>query len=348
MEKIFVRIVFLLCMALLIAVCLLPADRRLESENTYVGDFAFTDESFSLRFPLRTQLLSLNRNVYLSLYKNEFSGAFLGKDGYIFSNEDVSAEILAKNLSVLDVFSGSIDVNLCVIPSKTDVLITGLPDFYESMRGELWKTVGKCKYNIPDVLPTLLLAANNSKYIYYRGDHHLTSLGSYYVYKSLEKTLDIKAFDSDDFYVGVVKSDFSGSDARKMLVKTNDKISLFRYKGDNDFLTKNNDSGDAYSGLYDYDKLNSADPYGIFPVADCGYASIRCAEGREKLLLICDSYGDSLCPFLMRHFDIDMIDVRYFNGSVKELVKEEKYTKALICFGMDTIASKEILYKLSF
>ncbi len=346
MEKIFVRLSFFVCMLFLYAIAACPSDMWLESENRCVSLFSFNDTAFCDRLPLRDRFLTLNREVVLALGKNEFSSVFFGKDGYMFSNENVSCDTLSKNLAFAEKFGEEIEIDVCIIPQKVDALLTKLPRFYASGREELWHIAAENENNIPDVSPTLLLAANNSKYIYYRTDHHLTALGSYYVYKSLATTLGYKAHSAEDFSPQVVKSDFSGSDARKMLVKGNDKISLFRYKGDADFVTENCDKGTFYEGLYDYDKLMSHDAYGIYPIADCGRVKISAGEGKEKLLLICDSYGDSLAPFLARHFDLDIIDLRYFGGSVKELAEENNYTAALICFGMDTLAGKEILYKL--
>ena len=66
------------------------------------------------------------------------------------------------------------------------------------------------------------------------------------------------------------------------------------------------------------------------------------------MLLLCDSYGDALAPFLARHFNLDIIDPRYYGGSVHELVKENKYTAVLVYFGMDTLAGREVLYKIQF
>lgn len=346
MEKIFVKCAFVLGFILFVCVLLCPADTWLESENRYVSEFSLSDKSFADRMPFRTALLKLNRNIILSLGKNEFAGAFLGENGYIFSNEDTSVATLEKNLSFADSLSMDFETHVCIIPSKTDSLLAYLPKFYDSERGELWQTAAKNKNNVADILPTVLLAANNGKYVYYRGDHHLTSLGSYYVYKSLATSLGFAAYGADDFSVGIVKTNFSGSDARKMLTETGDKIALFHYGGDSRFVTENLDSGRKYDGLYDFDKLLSNDPYGVFPIPDCGRVKITLGEGRETLLLICDSYGDSLAPFLARHFDLDIIDPRYYGGSVKELINENDYTAALLCFGMDTIAGKEILYRL--
>ncbi len=165
----------------------------------------------------------------------------------------------------------------------------------------------------------------------------------------LAEALGVTPYGAKDFSVGVVKNDFSGSEARKMLHPTMDKIALFRYRGDGEYLVENLDSGDCIRGLYCEEKLHSADPYGVFPIADCGRARITLAGAkRQKLLLFCDSYGDALAPFLARHYDLDLVDVRYFGGSVRELAAREDYAAVLVYFGMDTVATKEVLYTLQF
>lgn len=345
MEKIFVRLTLSFSLFLLIWITAFCNADYIENENRPAAEFSLSspDSYFTDRLPLRGTLLKFNRDITLCLGKNEFSGAFFGKNGYVFSNEDVSIDILEKNLVAAEEFGGA----LCIVPSKTDALVTALPRFFESCRGELWNVASNNANYLPDTLSTLRLEGANGKYIYYRFDHHLTSLGSYYLYKSLASTLGYNAHTAKDFTPSVVKVDFSGSDARKMLVRANDKITLFRYKGDGEFVTENLDTGEIFGGLYDYEKLWSNDPYAVFPIANAGRVRItKSGEKREKLLLICDSYGDSLAPFLARHFDIDMIDVRYYSGSVKDL--KENNDKILLCFGMDTLASREVLYKLVF
>ncbi len=344
MDKIFVKSFFAILIAILLWAVFFCKMEYIANENRMATDFSFSspDGFFADRIPFREKLLKFNRALWLGLGKNEFSGAFFGKNGYIFSNEDVSINVLEKNLLAAQNFGGAI----CIVPSKTDALAQLLPRFYESGRAPLWQRAKECGEYIPNVLYKLSLEGANGKYIYYRGDHHLTSLGSYYLYTALADTLGFEPFFAEDFTCGVVKSDFSGTDARKMLVAANDKIALFRYKGDGDFLLENLDSGEKYSGLYNFDALGTFDPYGVFPIANAGRVRItKNGEKREKLLLIADSYGDSLAPFLARHFDIDMVDVRYYGKSVKEL--KEESDKILICFGMDTLASTEILYKLN-
>lgn len=348
--KIFVKLSFFVVVLLFVFISLPCHSDFIECENRNITPPQFSDRAFTDRLPFLTELIKLRRNVSFSLLQNEFSGAFFGREGYIFSADEVSADTLLKNLSAIETFvkESQVPVLLALIPQKIDVLYRYLPPLYADERQELWNAVPNNERYIKDILPMLVQKAAEGKYIYYKGDHHLTSLGSYYVYRALSSTLGIEPYGADGFSVSVVKSDFSGSDARKLVAKSDDKIAIFRYRGDNTFVTENLDTNKSYIGLYDFEKLHSRDPYGIFPIPDCGYARVYLSDiKRERLLLVADSYGDSLLPFLARHFDVDVIDPRYYYGSVLELIEENEYGKILFCFGMDTLGRGEVLYRLN-
>lgn len=99
-------------------------------------------------------------------------------------------------------------------------------------------------------------------------------------------------------------------------------------------------------GLYDFDACGGDDPYGVFPGYGAGYTTIRHADAHPRILMLCDSYGCALAPFLARHFDVDLVDLRYAAPDVRGLLREENYTAVLCYYGMDTLAAHEILYKL--
>lgn len=264
---------------------------------------------------------------------------YVTKEGYVVSEKNVSPVILAKNFEEIEDAFETLDFSICIIPQKADILSAK-----KNNRGRLWQIAAENKHYVADALPTLRLASSNGKYIFYRSDSHLTSLGSYYAYKSLGTSLGIDTYGAEDFTVNVVKNDFSGNEASGIL-QGKDRVALFRYKGDTDFVTEDMLSGKKYADLYDFDKLCTDYAYNIFPPCGLGYSRITRGVDRENLLLVCDSSGNSLVPFLARHFDIDTVSVETFGGSVKELVKNNGYTTVLVCIGMDTAAGKRIYIK---
>ena len=352
-ERIFCRLCLSMLWLGLLYVLFAPHGAYLTIENRPLAAFSprGAEAFFADRLPMRDRLLRLNRDLSFLLGDHSFAGAFYGKNGYIFSNEETDAAVLQKNLVAAEIFSSQVHapVYIALVGAKQDVLYAALPPLYADGRDVLWDIFSKSDLQRVDLLPTLWKNGGEGKYLYYRGDHHLTSLGSYYCYRAISPALGITPYAAKDFSIAVVKADFSGSDARKLLCETGDTIALFRYAEDGAFLTENLDSGASMRGLYCEEKLHSTDPYGIFPIPDCGYARITLPNAtRPRLLLICDSYGDALAPFLARHFDLDCIDPRYYGGSVQALVQKNGYTAVLVYFGMDTLAGKEILYRLRF
>lgn len=61
-------------------------------------------------------------------------------------------------------------------------------------------------------------------------------------------------------------------------------------------------------------------------------------EGR-RLLIVKDSYANSLIPFLTSHFsEIDVVDLRYYDGDLLKLMKERQIRDMLILYNMTTFS----------
>lgn len=351
MEKrlncLFLSLTAALSLGMMVFAALASAPARLPYEGRAPSRFFWRDPDayFFDRLPHRTALLTRCRDIEFALGKNEYGGAFRGKNGYIFSNENTDEAVLARNLAALAAFAETAEIPLCtaLVPSKTDALPGLLPPLFTASRDALWERAKTAPAYI-DLLPSLRTAGGAGKYIYYRGDHHLTSLGAYYVYRQLAVPLGFPAAEAADFAVSVVCADFAGSDARRLLTAADDRIALFRAQGDS-ALTVTTD-GIVRRGLYDFDARGGDDAYGVFPGYGAGYTTIRHARAHPRLLVLCDSYGCALAPFLARHFDVDLVDLRYAVPDVRGLLREENYTAVLCYYGMDTLAAHEILYKL--
>ena len=84
----------------------------------------------------------------------------------------------------------------------------------------------------------------------------------------------------------------------------------------------------------------------MFPGYGAGYTQIAHGEGRARILLLCDSYGCALAPFLAQQYDVDMLDLRYSGMDASALCRTRGYTAVLCCYGIDTLAAHEILFRL--
>ena len=68
---------------------------------------------------------------------------------------------------------------------------------------------------------------------------------------------------------------------------------------------------------------------------------------QKKLLVIKDSFANCFVPFLMENYDeITMIDLRYYRKSVRKLLEENQFDRALVLYEMSNFAQDTNIYKL--
>ncbi|MDO5137342.1 MAG: DHHW family protein, partial [Oscillospiraceae bacterium] len=109
--------------------------------------------------------------------------------------------------------------------------------------------------------------------------------------------------------------------------------------------------GKTYPGIYDFTKLTTRDKYAMFLYGNHAESLVESEESRDKkgsLLIIKDSYADSMIPFLTRNYSsITCIDPRYYLGSIQELAKGD-YDDILILLGFENLSGEGNWVKLSF
>ena len=67
-----------------------------------------------------------------------------------------------------------------------------------------------------------------------------------------------------------------------------------------------------------------------------------------RLLVIRDSYSDSLAPFLAEEFqEVHLFDLRYNNTSLKKYVAENGIDQVLVLYSVSNFATDNNLFKLA-
>jgi len=194
---------------------------------------------------------------------------------------------------------------------------------------------------------SLLDMSKSGEYIWYRTDHHYTTLGAYYVYRYLGDVLGYTPYPMEFFEQTAVSDNFLGTSysASGLPAGSYDTITLFRYPDDGDFTVRYGDT--VQKGFYDMSRLDTKDKYSVFLGGNHSLTSVR-LEGtqRETLLVIKDSFAHSLAPFLALHFDLELVDMRYYSSSVIKLCREKGISRALVLCGADTLATAADMKKL--
>ena len=146
------------------------------------------------QFVLRDEWITLKAASELALGKEENNDVSYGKDQTLieaFEEPDRSSS--DKNVGYLNqlVANTDADVYFALIPGKSEIWADRLPARTpsDSQADYIEYCYGLSEANNVDILGAMREHAD--EYIYYRTDHHWTSLGAYYGYSAIGKAMDI-------------------------------------------------------------------------------------------------------------------------------------------------------------
>ena len=329
-------------------------------ESLFAGTFTSDYEEYLTdQFPLRDEWISLKTRAELLLGKKDVNNVYFGKNGWLLDKYKgtLSEERMQDNLAKLGEFThyaagllGEDHVRAMLVPTASGVLTNRLPPFASDFdqAAMLAQAEALCpEGTFLSLLPAL--QEHQEEYIYYRTDHHWTTLGAYYAYDQLCQTLGLVPFDRSA-HTAVEVENFYGtfySRARTWNAKP-DVLTYYQLDAP---LTIYQVTGPGMpgegqtTGLYDLAKLDAYDKYAAFLHGNNGLSRVE-GEGQGRILVIKDSYANSLVPFLTANYaDIDVIDLRNYNYGLDALIQENQYDQILVLYSFDSFKSDPYLYR---
>ena len=302
---------------------------------------------FSDQMIFRNLMIETKAITELLMGKNENNGILLGRDNYLIETHQYTNEnydYLSKNINKIEKLMNNLkatNINSLsmLIPRKVDVLGDFFPPYYSNERNQdVWKFV-----NQQNTVPISIQKDASS--FFYKTDHHLTAEGIYLIYEALGELFNYIPHSLDYFDLQFLSDNFQGTTYSKsgfFFVDTEEihapTLEESKYK-----MTIV-DTGLEFDTLYDYSYLSKKDKYGVFLSGNNAHVKIYDSKNKSKetLLLIKDSFSHALAPFLCEHYNLELIDPRYYNGSIEEYIKQNNIKNVLFLFGIDTLASGNI------
>lgn len=318
---------------------------------------------YSDQFPFRDTLVGVKAFSELAMLKEENNGVILGSDGYLIKRIEYNAadeENLAQNLEYIREFTEKLDAlginyNVAIAPRTIDVMAEKLPDNYSTDRAEsIWRIVDESGIEVIRFDDELTAQAKRDEYVWFKTDHHWTVRGAYTAYCKLMSSSDLAPLPLNAFSFEEVSNKFYGTTYSSSGMKwaIPDSLELMRYNGDTDLTVTNVESGAVLNGLYDYSYIDTKDKYSIFIGGVNAHVSVSktapSGEQKPRLLLIKDSFAHSAVPFLAAHYDLEIIDLRYYRASVARYIEENKFDAVLILYGIDTLTTDSNVRWLTF
>lgn len=286
------------------------------------------------QFPLRDGWMGIkNRYEYL-LGKREFHGVYLCGDRLIHKIEDSSRA--EQNIGFLKDLTELADVPVYVglIPTAAEVWKDALPAGSENFDQTAY--LEKVREAVPGgIWVDIQSALDPSEPVFYRTDHHWTSLGAYYGYTALMKSMGRSP---EPLGRGeTVARDFCGTLYSTSGVHWLAPDSMERYvSGEN--VTVEDVFAQETRGLYVDSFLKEKDKYSSFLGGNAPLYIVRSPEAKsdERLLVVRDSYSDSLAPFLIREFgEVHLLDLRYNRQSVAQYARENEIDYIFVCYSVE-------------
>lgn len=326
-------------------------------QSLYAGEYTKDYETYITdQFVLRDQWIAMKVYAEKALLKKDINGVFFGKDGYLIerqTEDEMKQSTLEKNKKMVEAFvkqyKDKLNIKVMLVPTASEVLSDKLPKyatFYDQdpFMDSIYQNIGA--NHAVDVRETL--RNHKQEPIYYRTDHHWTTLGAYYAYEQWAKQTGITPYKQDDFMIEEATKDFYGTLYSKVNIPMPaDSIFLYHSKEDKEYRVMINEKKEL-GGLYDLSKLKEKDKYSVLLGGNNSYVTIDTnVKNGRKLLVIKDSYAHSIVPFVANHFESTiMLDYRYYNGSTKALIENEGITDVLILYNSINFVKDNYIGKL--
>ena len=292
------------------------------------------------------------------MQKEQSGGILLGKEHMMFPRTfgllDSENRTLPKNTAAVEAlcqrYPGKVDVLLApaasvIYPEKVPANAPLLDE--DAYLDQLSAAVQAAGGRFVDVRQTL--AEHKDEYIYYRTDHHWTSLGAYYAYQQLCGALGLTPFDPAA-HTALTAENFYGTHYSKARTWNTEPDTITWYDLQNS-LTIWNVTGPGQptegttTGLYDLDKLKVYDKYAMFLHGNNGLSRVE-GDGEGKILVIKDSYANSFVPYLTANYAaIDVVDFRNYNYGLDQLIAANDYDQILVLYSYASFTTDPYLYR---
>lgn len=333
---------FLLAMTL--AFFLLPKSDFSENEKRYLaeapalswegvgsGDWGNEIETY-----LADHIPGRDFFVGVNAYFNLFTGRQAGEDIWLKEGKLIEAPVnrdeaaMERNVSAVSKFAEAVGqpVDFMIVPSAGWAM--GLSDYHDDVIIQDLYQLAQESVRPVDVTGVF----SGHPWLYYDTDHHWTSEGAYQGYQAYMASVGRNARQAQDFTVEVF-SGFQGSTYSRSALWLTEGENLELWHGSEGLTVTNAETESTHDGVFYRERLEEADMYTVFLDGNHSLVRIQNPQGSGKLLVIRDSYSNSLGCFLAESYaEVVLVDLRYYRQPVSQLVTEEGFDDILVCYSI--------------
>ncbi|MDD6644423.1 MAG: DHHW family protein [Firmicutes bacterium] len=359
----FLAIFLLLCLFAFVIANALARDREYSSaENRKLAQvpkfslsalldgsyFTTWEDYLADQFVGRDTWITIDLQASRLLGAKEAGGVYLCADDSLMEAPAAPDEAgVNRNLDAINGFAArheDLRISMTVVPNAACVLAEKLPDNapVRDQRQDI-KDIAARLQGVDFLDVTDALAQHKDETIYYRTDHHWTSLGAYYAFSDMAAGLGIEQ-PTAEYDIYPVTDSFEGTLASKSgCHAVTDVIEVYVPKGDLQYYMTVD--GERTATMYDREKLDEKDQYAVFLGGNDARVDITTtAETGKTLLIFKDSYANCFLQFLLPYYDrIILLDARYYYGDADSVISREGVTDVLFLYNANTFLTDRVL-----
>ena len=322
------------------------------ADGRFMGNF---EKYQTDQFILRREWIRLQTAADRLLGKNKSGDVYLG-EGQLLEEPTKLSENVWENLDAIGAFCRNqtgVKCYLMLVPDAASVQREKLPAYapvadqaeqLEEIRSYLEK-----KENPVTEIPLYeMLREHREESLYYRTDHHWTTLGARYAYQSAAGQMGLPGAENGaEKKLYPVSDSFQGTLAARSGYRVpDDTIEVYWPDQEEELVVTYVQEQTKSASLYAAEKLKTRDKYGMFLNGNHPLTEIRTmASTGRKLLLIKDSYANCFVPFLTGDFEeIVLVDPRYYYDSAEKLMKQYGFTDVLFLYNLNTFLEDDVLH----
>ena len=337
---------------------LLEQRPELLPEDILSGDYQETYETYlNDQFVARDRWVDLAVNTEKLMGRRDVNGIYVGKDGYLlekYDDGDFDARENADHIGILGEFLnemtaqyGAEHVDCLFVPGKAAALPDKLPGYAAPFdEQEILQAVCD-ELERPEIVLDLTqtMNAHEDEYIYYRTDHHWTTLGAYYAYAAWCEKHGRTAEPLSAYERETVADDFYGTSYNKSHQNVQpDTVELFHRVNEQPVHVVWDCGEKEADSPYRRDLSGENDKYRVFFDGNTAEITIDTGTDNQKtLLLLKDSYANCFVPFLFENYSrIVMIDLRYQADALDDILAEEPgITDVMVLYNVEKFLQDE-------
>lgn len=340
---------------------------KFTKKNFTKGKFQKEYETYlNDQFPFRDKWVDIAVALQAKTGKRDINGVYIGKKGYLLENnqeKEVDKQQIKENVNTLTSFLNDMEkqygknhISCMMVPSKSLAMTNRMPAYTHVKEPKEVLASIREKLQEPSILLDLkdTMQKHQKEYIYYRTDHHWTTLGAYYAYKEwAKKTGQAKEYPLKHYKQEKVFDDFYGTTYNKAHIPVEkDQVVLFHNTADEKQIHINMDKGEVKADTLYFPKAakKGFNRYDVFLSKNTFQMEITTKANTGKtLLLIKDSFANCFVPFLTESYDrIVLIDYRYGKMPISTIQSDyPDITDVLVLFNTEKFMENTKLSKLA-